>query len=211
MMGFALSEPRSNVAWVVVACGVFFSLCAAAFLALDGGGGQLAGLFAKRDARPAGLEPMEPAQRPAVDLSPEGLLGADRAGGASEPFQKAQAVLEKAGGQALQVQEQARQAHPEIADFDGKGTVQLKPRTPPRGPLGFLTLTTINPASVTVAEGSDSLGQTPLNNVPVLVGKHAFRLLDNRGVPRRLELEFEHGQTLERLKLDVSRLPPWEP
>lgn len=207
-----MSEARSSsVPWLIIACGVFFAVCAAAFAALYGGGGMLLGQGSAREPVPAELDL---AGAPSVDLSPEGLLGAERVGGSRDPaLQTAQAALEKAGGKALELGQKtgSASAHPEITDFDGKGAVKLKPRAVPRGPLAYLTLTTINPSSVTVAEGSDSLGQTPISNVPVLVGKHAFRLLDNRGVPRRLELEFEHGQTVERLKLDVSQLPRWEP
>jgi hypothetical protein len=122
-------------------------------------------------------------------------------------------VLNKAGNHGLAMGEKALApgGPATIADFDGKSAVRLKPRAVPRGPLSYLTLTTVNPASATVTEGNESLGETPLSNVPVLVGKHAFRLLDNRQVPRRLELEFEHGRTLELLKVDVSQLPKWEP
>jgi hypothetical protein len=184
-----------------------------AFFLLDGGNKSAWARFQAERAgtgRPAG-EPPEAAGLPGgdqADFSPEALLGAERTGDAN-PHQRAQEVLAK--GLALGEKAAARGGPAQITDYDGKTAVPLKPRAVPRGPLSYLTLTTVNPASATVAEGNESLGETPLNNVPVLVGKHSFRLLDNRQIPRRLELEFEHGRTLELLKVDVSQLPKWDP
>jgi hypothetical protein len=213
-----MATPSSSTSWVLALCGAVLAAAAVAFfLVLDSGNAPGVARFLSGRSAPAepSFEPelLEEQAKGELDLSPEALTGAEKVGGGEDAHRTAERVLARASEKALALNEKAQRegATATIKDFDGKNAIELKPRAVPRGPLGFLTLTTVNPASVTVAEGNESLGQTPLNNVPVLVGKHAFRLLDNRGVPRRLELEFEHGQTLERLKLDVAALPRWSP
>ncbi len=73
--------------------------------------------------------------------------------------------------------------------------------------VGYLTLRTINPSSVSVLFNGDSLGSTPLKNVPIDSGVHKLVVIDGDGKSRLLSVNIKAGATSDMTGVDVGSLP----